>query len=65
MKKVKGVFITLVLLLVMFGVPYLIGIKWNYFGATLITLGDIIGLWVGWPVFVLAVFLVVFFNEKK
>lgn len=48
-------------LLMAFGIPYLIQYEWGFFGATQITVSDIIALWSSMPI--ISLFLIL--NIKR
>ena len=58
--KIRDSLFVIVPLVIGFVVPYVIHIELNMFNATLVTVKDIAGLWIGFPLFCLTVSAVIY-----
>lgn len=66
MNKYKALrYLYLVIFLISFSVPYFIQFKLNFLGATLVTLKDIIGLWIMTPIIAFFILIVPFVNNEE
>lgn len=66
MKEKLGILLLFITWVVFsFGLSYLIHFELHFFGATFITLKDIIGLWVGFPMFTGALCIIFYIESKK
>ncbi len=64
-QKILGTIFILLFVIVGFGLPYLIQFKFNFFGATFVTIKDIIGLWVMTPVLTYILVIIIYTQLKK
>jgi uncharacterized membrane protein len=61
-EKLKIILFSILFVLIGFGIPYLVQFKWNFFGATLVTIGDILQLWLITPFLTFVALLLLYFR---
>ncbi len=62
MKDNLKIMFAILFVLIGFGIPYLVQFKWNFFGATLVTIADILQLWLITPFLTFIALLLLYFR---